>query len=139
MSERLIARMVRVSIPLFSHALFAASAAALVPACSSSRGVCTLELATSVTITVVDEAGAAQGDAKVTFSVNGGPERQAVCLPGQGAEAGCDLWTAGEEESGDFKIKATSGDGQKHAEASVTVEDDGCHVIGEKVTMTLKE
>jgi len=125
--------------PTFSFlCTFIVAAPLLLPSCGVGAAQCPdFDLAAfSVTVTVVNDQNAVQTDAKVTFSVNGGPEQAAQCVSPSGSVV-CASWTAGVEQTGMFTIKAASGDGMKHAQASVTVTSDECHVIGQTVKLTL--
>jgi hypothetical protein len=122
--------------PTFSFLCALIVAAPIVlPGCGTGGTQCTAIAASSVTVTVVNDVGAVQPDAKVTFSVDGGQEQAAECV--QPAGTGCQSWTAGVEQTGMFTLKAVSGDGLKHAQASATVTSDECHVIGQAVKLTL--
>lgn len=114
-------------------------AAALLPACSSAETACTLEASASLSVKVIDDKGVVVPDAKVTFSLNGGALQSAECVqPVGGGGGSCAEWTAGVEEAGMFDVKATSADGTKKAEQSITVAQGKCHVIQQQATLTLK-
>ena len=105
--------------------------------CILSNSSCTDEARTSVVVTVVDGAGQPVNDAKVTYTIDGGPEKVADCYPGPGA-SGCDSWSAGVEESGTFLITPSSAERSLVAARTVDVGEEGCHVATESVTLTLK-
>jgi hypothetical protein len=96
---------------------------------------CTANLATSVSVRVVDANGAAVPDAKVTYSVDGGASETAGCW--DVVVAGCKQWIAGQERTGHFVVRAESADGTKHDEATADVTEGECHVQGKSVTLTL--
>ena len=89
-----------------------------------------------MTVTVVDADAKPVPDAVVTFTLDGGPVRQAECW-GPDPDT-CDSWVAGVEEAGVFVISATSADGTLSAEATVTVKEGECHVDGQTVELVLK-
>ena len=123
--------------PTFSFLCAIMVAAPILPGCGGTGGTeCTAIAAISVTVTVVNDQDAVQTDAKVTFSVDGGQEMAADCFPPAGS-TGCESWTAGVEQAGVFTLKAVSGDGLKHAQGTVTVDKDECHVIGKTVKLKL--
>jgi hypothetical protein len=119
----------------FTAFICIASLALLLSGCGFFATECEAWAGWGVTVTVTDGQGAIVPDATVVFSVDGGAEEPAECL----AEPGpCQEWLAGLEQSGKFKIKAASADGIKHAEATVVVTEDECHVISESVTLKLE-
>jgi hypothetical protein len=90
----------------------------------------------AVTVTVVNSQGSVQKDARVSFSVNGGPLREAVCNGSQAS--GCDTWhTLG--ESGDYFLRATSADGSRFVEQRLHVDGDECHPVGQSVRLSLPD
>lgn len=119
---------------------------AVLPACGQPESAepvvlghsCTLEARTSVRVTVVDTQGRTWRDARVTYTLNGGPEQQAKCF-GSNQPGNCDFWWAGEENPGLFVITATSADGQLSVQQQVTVTEteDKCHVVTEAVQLTI--
>jgi hypothetical protein len=97
--------------------------------CDDGLVTCTTDLRYSVSVTVEDEAGDAVTGATVEYSADGG------------AETACEEWSngeyaCGEEVEGEITVTATA-DGFGTDEATVTVEADECHVIGQAVTLTL--
>jgi hypothetical protein len=112
--------------------LLAAAITAMTAGCGGgNQGVaCTEEARSSVTVTVKDAAGAAVTDATVKYTVDGGEER--AC---DAPFAGSTDYVCGYEVDGKFEITATRG--AETGTASVTVTSDECHVIGQKVTITL--
>ncbi len=97
--------------------------------CDGGDTSCTTELRYSVSVDVEDEAGDAVTGATVEYSVDGGAA--VACEELQDGNYAC-----GEEVEGDLTVTATA-DGLGTDEATVTVEADECHVIGEAVTLTL--
>ncbi len=119
------------------RALALLALAPLLPACA--LGIeCDASMAHSVNIRVVDEAGRNVPDAQVRYSLNGGPERQAACVEFPLGDSVCSGWAAGQEETGDFVIKATSADGARQAEGRVSVEEGRCHVDSKQLQLTLR-
>ncbi len=114
---------------------------AVLSACSPlpGQGFCTLEARASVQVTVVDARGTPQPDARVTFTLNGSPELQALCNGSQQAQGNCDTWVTGYEQPGEYVITATSADGQRTVRQSVSVDEDDCHVETQTVTLTLPD
>ena len=94
-------------------------------------GACTLEARSSVTVKVVDMAGAVIADAVVTFSVNGAAAETCEAFP-DGTS-----YTCGFEREGQFSITATKGADTKTQAVTVTKTADGCHVEGQSITITL--
>lgn len=120
--------------PMFSRILLVAcSVAALGLSCGTT---CSTEARASVRVMVVDGSNRAVTDAKVTYSVEGGEEKSASCLASAGDP--CTQWYAGSETAGSFLVKATSADGTRSAEKTVTVIKDPCHVLTEDVTLVLQ-
>jgi hypothetical protein len=113
-------------------------ASALVGCSSSESEDCTSDVAPSVLISVVDANGVSVPDAKVTYSVDGGPVAAAGCYAR--VNPGCGRWQAGSEEKGAFSLVATSADGAKTAKAEVLVTGGGCgsHVKTAETTLTLR-
>ena len=108
-------------------------------ACSPKYDVCTLEARSSVQVTVVDTQGRTQRDAHVTFTLNGGPEQNALCDGGANQGGDCTTWVTSYEQAGDYVITATSADGTRSAQSAVTVTEDTCHVITQSVMLTLPD
>jgi hypothetical protein len=109
-------------------------------ACSGEieqEGFCTFDARASVVVSVVDPQSKAVEDARVTFSLDGGPDQQAECSAGGGTSGSCARWTAERERAGDFLIKVTSADGKHSAQQQISVGEDRCHVITETVAITL--
>ncbi len=97
--------------------------------CDGGDLSCTADIRYSVSVTVEDEAGGAVIGAAVEYSVDGG--EPVTC---EGGAAG--TYACGAEVEGDITVNATA-DGFGGDEATVTVEADECHVIGEVVTLIL--
>ena len=113
---------------------------ALLPACGDfNQTFCTAEARASVQVNVVDPQGNPQRDARVTFTLDGGPEQQALCNGSEQTQGNCDSWVTGYEQPGDYVITATSADGQRTARQSVSVTEDECHVQSQTVTLTLPD
>ncbi|HRI72624.1 MAG TPA: hypothetical protein PK156_50655 [Polyangium sp.] len=91
---------------------------------------CTDLAAASVSVAVVDSAGAAVADAMLTFSVDGG------------APQACDnmmngSYVCGYEQAGMITISATKGADTATQTVTVSKDGQGCHVVGQSITMTL--
>jgi hypothetical protein len=91
----------------------------------------------SVVVTVVDPAGNLVEDARVTFTVNGGPEQQTDCVEWSHPSSGCRGWAAGWETPGEFTVTVASADGQHTLKRQILVSDGECSVKTETVTITL--
>ncbi len=122
------------------HACLLLVISAVLPACARPDSFCTLEARAAVQVTVVDTQGGILRDARVTFTVDGGPEEQALCNGSQLQTAPpCDRWVTGYERAGEYVITATSADGTRTARTQVTVSEDECHVKTETVRLTLPD
>ncbi len=112
--------------------------ASFVAACGGSGQddgtACTAEVRPSVIVRVSDAAGAPLAGATVTYRVDGGPQRAAVCHE---PPAACSTFYAGEEVSGEFSLTAERARFQS-ASAVVKVERDVCHVLTQQVTLVLR-
>jgi hypothetical protein len=97
---------------------------------------CTLDSRPSVVVTVVNPVGTIVDDARVTFSLNGGPEQLAECAAAPHPSGGCTKWMAERETPGAFTLRATSVNGE-HTQQQISVSADECHVITEEVTLML--
>ncbi len=97
--------------------------------CDGDEVACTLEARSSVTVTVVDEVGTAIPDPTVTYAVDGGAEQACEAMNG--------VFVCGYEVEGFFEITADA-EGFAPETATVTVESDACHVIGQQVEITLR-
>jgi len=94
-------------------------------------GACTTEARSSVTVKVVDMAGAFVADAVVTFTVDGGASETCELFP-DGMS-----YTCGYERDGQITVTATKGADTKTQSVTVTKTADGCHVEGQSITITL--
>jgi hypothetical protein len=121
--------------PLRFAVLLAATAS--LPACSPFIS-CTDEFRSGAWVQVVDSQGRPQPDARVTYIWGDGPEQPASCVP-LVTGTGCSGWQAGPDEPGTLVIKATSADGTRKAEKSISVSGDFCHVDTEQVQLTLPD
>jgi hypothetical protein len=92
--------------------------------------ICTLEARSSVAVDVRDEQDNPITDAEVVFSVDGSAEEACDGLPTS--------YVCGWEREGTFVITARKA-GYDDARASVEVgeDEDGCHVAGQSLTLTL--
>lgn len=102
-------------------------------ACATEGQVCTDLYAYSTTLTVTSSSGEALTGVSGTYTVDGGEER-----PCEGSGDSGGLWCGG-EEAGHFVITVTA-DGHDAAtvEADVVMDDVGCHVVGEALTVVLE-
>jgi hypothetical protein len=121
------------------HACLLLAVSAVLPACARPESVCTLEARAAVQVTVVDTRGGIQRDARVTFTVDGGPEEQALCNGSTPSGGQCDRWVTSYERAGEYVITATSADGTRTARTQVRVGEDECHVKTESVQLTLPD
>lgn len=94
------------------------------------EGACTLEARASVALTVVDDLNAPVAAADVSFRVDGGAVQTLVC----GSSGTCNL---AYELSGAFAVSASKS-GYLPTSGTVTVNKDACHVVTQKLTLTLK-
>jgi hypothetical protein len=91
--------------------------------------------ATSVAVTVTYTTPPGDFEAiEVTYTVDGGPVTVAECWDDSDP---CTSWSAGTEEPGTFVVTARMGERTASATAVVTVGEDGCHVLGQQVTLDL--
>jgi hypothetical protein len=110
---------------------------ALVAACGGGGGggdagvVCTLEARSSVALTVLDASGAPLPGVTVTYQVNGGPTQSQACE----SNGTCSI---GFEVSGTFNLAAAKA-GYITNTTAVTVNRDACHVLTERLTLTLRQ
>jgi hypothetical protein len=103
--------------------------AASVAACSDDSVSCTDIAVYSVTASVVNASGSPLDGATVSYSVDGGQSTPCEKLvPG--------TFNCGVEKSGTFTIVATYAG--KIASATVAVDHNECHVITQKLTLTLQ-
>lgn len=121
------------------HACLLLAVSAVLSACARPESLCTLEARAAVQVTVVDTQGGIQRDARVTFTLEGGPEEQALCNGGSQTGGQCDRWVTSYERAGKYVITATSADGTRTARTQVTVSEDECHVKTETVRLTLPD
>ena len=85
----------------------------------------------SVTVDVIDDGGTSISDAMVSYSVDDGPEDLCVDIGGHGSFA-CGL-----DEAGAIAIFVQA-DGFAADEATLFIDDDGCHVAPEIMEMELQ-
>ena len=89
----------------------------------------------SVEVDVVDARGADVCDARVTFTVDGGPEQEA-----QRTTRGlCSRWSTAWERAGVHVVTATSADGLRSVTGQVTVTQGECNVRPESLTLVLPD
>jgi hypothetical protein len=118
----------------FFHSLVSLALSALVSACGGGDPgdglvVCTTEARTSVLVTVVDQVGASLSGVTVSYRVDGGAAQSQPC----DASGACALAF---EVSGVFAFTAYKL-GYTPLSGKATVKRDACHVITERVTLTL--
>jgi hypothetical protein len=111
--------------------------ASLLSACGPSEGVCDDSVRHSVIVRVVNTQGFDVMHATITYTVNGGPVRQANCS-GPAGNA-CREWVAGFEEVGIFVLNARNPEGTRRASETVTVQEGICRVDTQQVTLTLPD
>jgi len=110
------------------------AAAAMLGACGGDEDrieaiACTTEVLTSVLLTVVDPINAPLPGVTATYRVDGGATQSKACEP----NGTCAI---GEEVSGVFSITASKA-GYVPSSVAITVRRDECHVITERLTLTL--
>lgn len=108
-------------------------------ACGPNETVCTAEARSSVQVTVLDSQGHAQRDAHVTYTLDGGAEKDALCNGMTSAQGDCTTWVTSYEQAGHYVIMATSADGTRSTRQEVTVTEGTCHVNTASVTLTLPD
>lgn len=108
-------------------------------ACGPRETVCSLEARSSVQVTVLDTQGRPQRDAHVTYTLDGGAEKEALCNGGASEPGDCTTWVTSYEQAGHYVITATSADGTRSARQEVTVTEGTCHVNTASVTLTLPD
>lgn len=93
---------------------------------------CTEQAVPSILVVVEGASEETLTGVAVTYAPEGGDD-PAACTEFDGQ------WTCGTEEAGTFVVSA-SADGHTTETATVTVEmdEDGCHVVTEEVTLTLE-
>ena len=99
--------------------------------CGTDSVGCTLEARSSVMVKVVDAMGAPVTDAMVTFSHEGGAAENCENLLMDGS------YTCGYERDGAITVTATKGADTKMQTVTVSKTEDGCHVVGQSITLTL--
>lgn len=106
---------------------------------SSVVAQCSGDPQPSVILAIASEGGKPLSGATVSYRVNGGEEQQATCADGSAPES-CTSFTAGQELTGTFAIKAELAEYQP-AELEVVVgsNPDGCHVATQEVQLALLE
>jgi len=105
-------------------------------ACGSPVQDCADVFIPAVTVTVVNPQGSTLLDARVYYSVDGGPVNPAVC--NDTLVIGCETWLT-PDQPGDYLVRATSKDGARSVEQRVMVEADGCHARGQSLRLTLPD
>ena len=100
--------------------------------CPPEELVCTDLAAVSVTVTVVDAAGAVVPDASVTFAANGGASQPCDASFEEGS------FVCGYEVAGEIVVTASAPGRVDDSETVVVEMDDvGCHVVGQSVSLML--
>ena len=95
---------------------------------------CTTEIATSVVVTVGDEAGGPIEGVAVGYV----PVSDDIGADVIDCEGESELFFCGEEVAGDLEILVSAEGYQPHSEVvTVAVSDDGCHVITEDLDVVL--
>ncbi len=99
---------------------------------------CDADSRDAVGVSVVDVTGQTAVDAVVTYSRNGGAVNTAFCFGTRQKDAAtCTSWAVF-GSAGTYTIHATSGDGTKHADATVDVDEGECGKPDTaRVTLTL--
>lgn len=113
-------------------------ASSLLSACSS-RTECTDLFAPGVQLTVVNSQGAKLRDVRVTYSVDGGPLTEAICLQSPADNLNlCELWGT-DDAPGEHRVYVQSADGKRTVDQAFQVEGDECHAIPQQATVTLPD
>lgn len=100
---------------------------------SDSGPICTDIAIASVSLSVVDESGAAVADAEATFTVDGGSKQ--IC-----ENTGNGGYACGWEVAGTFEVTVAKEGLESVTEAVVVgMTEDGCHVDGQVLDITLEE
>lgn len=108
----------------------------LLPACEPR--ICSAMHNGAFMVTVVDTRGNPIRDARVTFTPEGDSEQPAWCAESFGTEQNCERWTGG-DGAGNYLVRATSADGTRTAQQSVTVRETSCGIDSEDAHLTLPD
>lgn len=122
--------------------LFALLPLLSIAGCGEEEVVCTEEAVSSVDVHTVGQDGVTEIVAEVTATDADGNPVEATCAEADATD-GCSHWIVGWEVAGAITVHATANDGcnDGSGEATVTVEmdDAGCHVVTQELTLTLDE
>ena len=107
-------------------------------ACDHDEPVfCTAEVVPSVRVEVVDGQGKPR-DARVTFTLNGGPPQQALCQGKHPTQPDtCANWVAGQEAAGEIVVTAASPRSSSTASHQLLITRGECHVRTQELTLVL--
>ncbi|MFY0569940.1 hypothetical protein ACN28E_39765 [Archangium lansingense] len=108
----------------------------LLPACEPM--VCSAMRNGAFMVTVVDTQGNPVRDARVTFTPEGGSEQPAWCAESAGTGQSCERWTGG-DGTGNYLVRATSADGTRTAQQSISVKETSCGIDSENAHLTLPD
>ncbi|PTL75206.1 hypothetical protein [Vitiosangium sp. GDMCC 1.1324] len=108
----------------------------LLPACEP--GDCSATPNGILMVTVVDTRGNPIRDARVTFTPEGESEQPAWCAESAGTGQNCERWTGG-DGAGNYLVQATSADGTRTAQQSVSVKETSCGFTSGNVQLTLPD
>lgn len=115
----------------------------LVLACDGGEVACTTLAASSATVHVVGPDGTTPIAAEVTATDADGKPVQTECLGSADTAGDCTDWIVGWEVAGVIEIHAEAYDGCNYGSGDATVDvpmdDVGCHVIPQEVTLTVGE
>ncbi len=110
-------------------------------ACTAPGTMCTDYAAASTLVHVVGEDGSTPIVAEITAVDEDGNPVEATC-DGPDPDA-CTDWIVGYEIAGRITISAEAFDGCNYGNGTVTVDvpmdEDGCHVVQQEVTLTVGE
>ncbi|MET0401420.1 MAG: hypothetical protein ABW123_03410 [Cystobacter sp.] len=104
-------------------------------ACGVEEVACAAVMKESVLIKVEDTRGAAACDVRVTYSLNGGPSREA----NQPFPTDCSRWTTEQERPGMYVVTATSTQDSRSVRGVVMAKEGACGVLTENLVLVLPD
>lgn len=112
-------------------------------ACGEDEVACTTMAASSATVHVVNADGTTPLAAEVTATDADGKPVQTECVGGTDTAGDCSEWIVGWEVAGEIQINAEAYNGCNYgygeANIDVQMDDVGCHVVSQEVTLTVGE
>ncbi len=107
------------------------------------QGACTDMAASSVLVHLVGEDGVTPIVGEISATDEAGNRVDTECATSDTGGVGCSDWIVGWEVSGKIEIHATAtdlcNDGAGSATVDVPVDEAGCHVIPQEITLTIGE